>query len=244
MLLIHSQSCCFPPSFIPQCFTLSELCRVTVTSFVCRNLSSAAVSSRWHPLNQFHFQSKLNNPPHTQHAKYSLTFFFHICTVFCKCNNISTDPWSYTATNLLWLLLNCLILLSFSVTQAGYRCSSSSVWTKIRTSQTPACSSAWTSTVRGSAGRSARSWRSRRVRRICAGPPPTRGMPSRWTRSSAAPSASWSPFMLSCRSLTHTLWSRALMTTKVEYLPWRSGFQTTGPLCSLPVLFEAVRTHL
>lgn len=58
-------------------------------------------------------------------------------------------------------------LYSFRATQVGCRFWSNLVWTRTLISLTPACSSSWMSSARRSAGRSARSWKSKRAPRTC-----------------------------------------------------------------------------
>lgn len=162
----------------------------------CYRFVLPALSWRCHPLKGSSFSS--NWIIFLIYNKKVLFWFsaHHLSVISCHC-----------------FILVCLLLKpsqphpfvpSFRLIPVGCRCSSSSVSTKTLTSPTPACSCAWTSTVSGYAARSARSWRSRRGRRICAGPPRTKETPSRWTHSSAAPSVSWSSSMLSCRSWMHT----------------------------------------
>lgn len=100
--------------------------------------------------------------------------------------------------------------------QTVCRCWSSWVWIRTLICRTPAFSSDWTSSARGFAGRSVKSWRSKQVRRTCGGRPQTSVTSSRWRVSYAAPRADWIHCMRSCRSWTHTSWSKVTTTAKVR----------------------------
>lgn len=105
--------------------------------------------------------------------------FSDFCTSFLvrfnSFSRISTICPAFPALTIPLLFPTC----PFRATQVGCRFWSSLVWTRTLISPTPACSSFWMSSAKRSAGRSARSWKSKRAPRTCVERRPIREMLSR-----------------------------------------------------------------
>lgn len=106
-------------------------------------------------------------------------------------------------------------LYSFRATQVGCRFWSNLVWTRTLISLTPACSSSWMSSVRRSAGRSARSWKSKRAPRTCVEQRQIREMLSRSDQVSLLSTKLWAQASMNdiCNiTTTHNRLKRCVFT--------------------------------